>query len=140
MKFTPAERDRRRQRVAELRILGWTVNEICKELKVGRLTVRSDIKAVFDPALRESNREILEIELGRLETATKSMMKRMMALDDPTAVARLLDIMKRRSDYLGLDAAQRGSDHNDVDAWLSGLIDGEDEEAEDGDLDAEIDP
>lgn len=143
--FTPEERAARRKRVAKLRVEGYTVNEIAALVKIGRKTVIADIEHEMNPAnRRENNTALLEIELERLNVATKTVMKRVVDKDDfgnIYAVDRLLAIQSRRSQYLGLDASQRGTDHNDVDDWLAHIV-GDDSDADEGvddELDSEAD-
>jgi hypothetical protein len=55
---------------------------------------------------REYADQIREIELQRLDMATKAVMPAVEA-GDPDAIDTLLKIQKRRSAYLGLDGAQK---------------------------------
>lgn len=144
-KFTPAERAERRRRAWDLRVEGYTLTEISRELKVGLATVHNDLERMGTPARRESNRVLLEIELDRLDRMTRVAQARALDTDDfgnIYAMDRVLAMQNRRAAYLGLDAKDRGTDHNDVDAWLNEMIGdtpGADHVEVDHDLDSEVD-
>lgn len=123
----------RRAKALEMRRAGYRLDDIAHHLGYAdRAAVSKDLKRIFERIVDEPAREVLGLELSRLDGMTKVAWKAM-TNGDLSAIDRLAKIMHRRARLLGLDYTDRGAaDHSDVEAWLSGMTD-EVEEGHDDD-------
>jgi len=84
------------------------------------------VAAALKATLKEPAEAVRELEVLRLDAALLAIWRRVQSGDEK-AIDRLLAIMKRRADLLGLSAADRAripSGGADLDAWLAHLLEG----------------
>lgn len=113
----------RRKNAVKLRVAGATDAEIAERLGYpSTKAVRTDISRALKKYAREDTRELLELELMRLDHLTKGLMHEF-DQGDPKMADQILRVMTRRSAYLGLDIDHRKDTGNsDVDQWLAGIV------------------
>lgn len=113
----------RRGKALEMRRAGYRLDEIAAALGYrSRSAVSQDLSRALARIVDEPARDVLALELSRLDGLTRASWKQA-AQGDLAAVDRVLRIMQRRARLLGLDYADRGAaDTSDVDAWLSGMV------------------
>lgn len=113
----------RRAKAVQMRITGASLEEIADTLNYGGSTVESrrasvckDLKRAFEAAKDEektSVEEWINLELARLDRIQQGLWPA--AIDgDTKASAAVLQVMDRRSRYLGLDAAVKVNTELDV--------------------------
>jgi len=105
--YATASRKRVRERDASavrLRMQGFTYAQIAAELKFGSSThCQSRVAAALNEVVREPARELLELELRRLDEMFLPVYARAIEGGGPKAIQSCLHIMERRAKLLGLD-------------------------------------
>lgn len=96
------ERAQRIAKVLELRIEGYTFQQIADKLGVSVKTAHKDFRTGIDRTVCDNAESYLHTELGRLESLHRAMWPLAMA-GDHKAVSELLEISKRRMKILGID-------------------------------------
>lgn len=109
----------RREKVAMLKLAGWTVRDISGHLKCSVGTVQTDIDAAY--AAAEGNAEAYikrekAISLARLEVANKGIWP-LIETGDLDAIDRLVKLEARRAKTIGFDAAEK----QEIDAKVSSV-------------------
>lgn len=131
--------DKQRQAL-ELRLAGVTLSEIARML--GYKSASGVVKALDSAILRTLQQpadNVRALELTRLDRLVIALWPKALA-GDSDAVRRVLDIMERRSKYLGLDANKR-VEHSGVGGgaisitMIDQIIEGANDRG-DGDLDS----
>lgn len=95
--------------VLEMRVAGWTPEQIAKSLGVSRRRVRNILSAQLERARRRTNEtadELLQLELKRLDRYLKSLEDRI-DRGDVKAVEAALKVSERRARLAGLDAPDK---------------------------------
>lgn len=115
----------RRAEATKLRAEGYSNEEIKDDLGYASVAgVRADIRRHLRENGREEAKELLDLEMMRLDHLQKGLTEGFdngdLALADP-----ILRVMTRRANYIGLDAGNREDDYSDVDRWLAGVVDGD---------------
>jgi len=110
----------------ELRKAGASYAQIAEQLGYRSASgAHKAVTAALKATLKEPADAVRELEVLRLDSALLAIWRRVQAGDEK-AIDRLLAIMKRRSDLLGLaaDRAHAGQQGADLDAWLAFLTGG----------------
>lgn len=109
----------RRVRALELRKQGLSYREIAQ--KTGYASAASARRAVLSllrRVLREPAEAVRDLELARLDKLLQSLWPRAVFDGDLGAVDRILAIMRRRAELLGLDAPRK----TELSATLTGTL------------------
>lgn len=112
--------EKRREKVAEMRLSGMHLSEIAKKLKCSIGTVHNDLETVFVRAQESATRSIMQeraVSVGRLDVATKGIWSGVKK-GDHEAVGSLTKLEGRRAKLLGLDAPQK----QEFDVRLQGAL------------------
>jgi hypothetical protein len=97
----------RKLQALELRKAGASYQAIAEQLGYsGASGAFAAVKAALRDTLREPAQELRELELARLDAALLALWRRVQDGDEK-AIDRMLAIMKRRSELLGLDRKPR---------------------------------
>ncbi len=103
----------RKLQALELRKAGVSYQVIAEQLGYsGASGAFAAVKAALRDTLREPAQELRELELSRLDAALLAVWRRVQAGDEK-AIDRMLAIMKRRSELLGLDRKPRPEPQED---------------------------
>lgn len=115
--------DRRRQAVS-LRLAGHTYQQIADRLGYrGHTGARAAVEKALREAIREPSREVITLELLRLDALQAALWPKALACD-LAAVDRVLKVMERRARLLGLDVPveQRVRVTSETDARIEQLV------------------
>ncbi|WP_229232742.1 hypothetical protein [Sinomonas cyclohexanicum] len=102
-------------RAVELRVKGWTLQQIADELGYSSLgSLSGQIRKVLRGRLEERGEALLQLELERLDkaaaTADALMDSRQTPLTRARGIEAMVKVSERRSRMLGLDHAERRAD------------------------------
>lgn len=95
----------RRVQAFQLYKSGWTFRQIATKFGVSHTCISKDIHGELDALAaerREVAKEVLELELQRMDDLLKVLTPRALRGDDQ-AIDRMLKVIERRAKYLGLD-------------------------------------
>jgi hypothetical protein len=95
----------RRAQSLEMHRAGATMDAIAAHFKVNKSTVSRDIQAALAAVLAVPTRDVVAGELDRLDAMLQGLWPQARR-GQPAAVDRVLRIMDRRADYLGLNATE----------------------------------
>lgn len=104
-----AEDAERTRQALELRKAGASLEQIAEKLKFAhRSNARRAIQAAIKDIYEEPAKEVLSLELARLDAMLLGLYQKAKS-GDVAAVDRVLRIMDRRAQYLGLDSPKETS-------------------------------
>lgn len=97
----------RTRKALALRRAGASYEQIAKELGLSnKSAAHKMVKRGIESIPREAAEDVRELELSRLDTMSRALWEKA-AKGDGFAIERMLKIMKRRAEYLGLDAPKK---------------------------------
>lgn len=100
----------------KLRKAGWTYAAIADKLGYAAAGgAEKAVKAALHKMLKDDAKDVLELELARLDDMLHGLYH-MAEIGNPMAVDRVLRIMERRANYLGIDAPKKVTFEGDLTA------------------------
>ncbi|GGJ55746.1 hypothetical protein [Glutamicibacter ardleyensis] len=115
----------RQKKALELRKAGATYEQIA-EANIGyanRGTVQKAVKRAILEIPREEAKEVLALELSRLDDALRAIWPKIIT-GDLWAIDRLINLQNRRAQYLGLNERIPEDNSGEVKAALLGFLEG----------------
>lgn len=106
---TQAQREARRERVAEMTLHGYTIRQIGASLGVNHSTVVNDqkiLRAEWAALRTEAHEQLVWIQQARLEQLERKLAPAV-EQGDAKAIDQALKVLDRRARLLGLDAPTR---------------------------------